>query len=89
MCTDFILVAISPEDTLEKGKIFFFTMISTSSMKIQKKGESIVGTFVQHLDAVIVMGKTKVQELKEVIIQSQFLSNIRPTDNCKPLLSKT
>ena len=25
-----------------------------------------MGTFVQHLEAVIVMGKTKVQELKEV-----------------------
>ena len=30
-----------------------------------------MGTFVQHLDAVIVMGKTKVQELKEVIILSK------------------
>ena len=33
-----------------------------------------MGTFVQHLDAVIVMGKTKVQELKEVIILSTCIA---------------
>ena len=55
---------------LRKEKYIFLQWFLQVQWKFKKR-ESIMGTFVQHLDAVIVMGKTKVQELKEVIILSQ------------------
>ena len=56
-----------------------------------------MGTFVQHLDAVIVMGKTNVQELKVVILfpmedrkrQQAWLKNISRDKWSPTIHSKT
>ena len=66
----FILVAnFSRRHSWERKHIFLQWFLQVQWKFIKR--ESIMGTFVQHLDAVIVMRKTKVQELKEVLILSK------------------
>ena len=72
MCPQILFyLPISPEDTLEKGKIFF-AMISTGSIKVPKKRRKYNGHFCSAPGCSNSYGKTNVQELKEAIILSQW-----------------
>ena len=71
MSTDFILFANFSRRHSWERKNYFFAMISTGSIKVQKEERKYNGHFSAP-GCSNSYGKTNVQELKEAIILSQF-----------------